>query len=96
MNSKQPAGEKRGDKEENGDANQCWTDLDGFNVCVKGCSFALCTNHSSKPVAGFPPLGSMPGKFYMEVSHTYWYPGWVGGWVCITVIYYTILRKIKF
>lgn len=55
MNLKQPAGEKGRDKEENGDVNQRWNDLDWFIVCVKARSVGQRNNHRSKPVAGFPP-----------------------------------------
>lgn len=55
MNLKQSAGERGKDKEEMGDVNQSWTDLDWSGVRVMRCSFVLCSNRNSKPVAEFPP-----------------------------------------
>lgn len=64
MNLKSPAGENSRDKEEIGDVNQHWTDLDWSVVSVMGCSVVLYTNHESKPVAEFPP--GVQGR---KVSH---------------------------
>lgn len=55
MNLKRSAGERGKDKEEIGDVNLSWTDLDWSGVRVMRPSFVLCLNRNSKPVAEFPP-----------------------------------------
>lgn len=55
MNLKQSAGKRVKDKEEIGDVNQSWTDLDWSGVRIMRRSFVLCSNRNSKPVAEFPP-----------------------------------------